>query len=334
MEIITTNETSMSWGTKADFWKNKNVIVTGGTGFLGKHLIRQLMEKGCRPRVPNTRDYDLRQPETADFMMGRAVKPFDNVDVVFNLAANVGGIGYNQNHPYRLFYDNAIMGISLIHAAIEHGVKKFVQIGTVCSYPKLARPPFSEEMLWDGYPEETNAPYGLAKKMLLVQLQAARQEFGFNGIYLMPTNLYGPGDTFADDKSHVIPALIKKCVEAKENSADHISVWGNGNASRDFLYVKDAAEAIISAAEHYDNGYPLNLGSGEEVRISSLVYYICQLTGFEGNVKWDMSKPAGQPRRVLNSVKAAEDIGWIAETKLQDGLKETIEWYKESLCPK
>jgi GDP-L-fucose synthase len=312
----------------SNFWKGKNVIVTGGGGFLGKHLVRLLMDKGGKPKIPNTRDYDLRTLATAELMMRHND---GEADIIINLAANVGGIGYNQNHPYQLFYDNAMIGINLIQAAIKHGVKKFVQIGTTCSYPKFARPPFSEEMLWDGYPEETNAPYGLAKKMLLVQLQAARQEFGFNGIYLIPTNLYGPGDQFAPYKSHVIPALIKKCVEAERNKIDTINVWGTGNASRDFLYVKDAAKAVLLAAEHYDNGYPLNLGSGEEIRIASLVYMISQLTGFDGNVKWDTSKPDGQPRRVLNSVRAAQDIGWFAETKLRDGLRETIEWYRESL---
>ncbi len=229
-----------------NFWKGKNVVVTGGTGFLGKHIDQLLMEKGCNLIMFGSNAYNLRYADICHQMF----IDFYDIDILINLAANVGGIGYNQNHPYHLFYDNAIMGINLIHAAIKHNVKKFVQIGTVCSYPKFARPPFSEEMLWDGYPEETNAPYGLAKKMLLVQLQAARQEFGFNGIYLIPTNLYGPGDTFVENRSHVIPALIKKMVDNKDS--EHISVWGTGNASRDFLYVKDAAEAILLAAEYYD----------------------------------------------------------------------------------
>ncbi len=316
-----------------NFWQRKNVLITGSTGFLGKHLFDILKKRNCN-LVGNTRAiWDLQRSQECENMIGEMMVDFNGeIDIIINLAANVGGIGYNQNHPYHLFYDNAMMGINLIHAAIKHNVKKFVQIGTTCSYPKFARPPFSEEMLWDGYPEETNAPYGLAKKMLLVQLQAARQEFGFNGIYLVPTNLYGPGDTFTENRSHVIPALIKKCVKAKQDSGTEINVWGTGNASRDFLYVKDAAEAILLAAEHYDNGYPLNLGSGEEIRISSLVYMISQLVGYKGNVKWDTSKPDGQPRRVLNPASASQAIGWTAKTSLKNGLKETIEWYKENAC--
>ena len=316
----------------SSFWKDKNVIVTGGAGFLGKHLCKLLNSLDCNLYISRSGFYDLRYLWNCEQMLSDQDGDINgNIDILINLAANVGGIGYNQNHPYHLFYDNAIMGVHLIHTAIKHKVKKFIQIGTACSYPKFAiRTPFSEEMLWDGYPEETNAPYGLAKKMLLVQLQAARQEFGFNGIYLIPTNLYGPGDNFAEDRSHVIPAVIKKCIDGKRDSQD-ISVWGTGNASRDFLYVKDAAEAIILAAEHYDNDRPLNLGSGEEIRIASLVYIISQLTGFEGNVKWDTSKPDGQPSRSLNSINAAQDIGWKAETKFKDGLKETIKWYIDTL---
>ena len=308
------------------FWQDKKVIVTGGTGFLGKHLVRLLMEKGCKPRIPNTRDYNLIDSETAGFMLNRAGK----VDILFNLAANVGGIGYNQKHPYSLFYDNIMINTNLIHAAIGN-VDKFVQVGTVCSYPKFARPPFSEKMLWDGYPEETNAPYGLAKRMALVQLQAARSEFDFNGIYLIPTNLYGPGDEFASDRSHVIPALINKCIEAKKYNVDHISAWGNGDATRDFLYVKDAAEAILLAAEKYDNGYPLNIGSGNEVRISSLVHQICNLTGYSRKVQYDTTRPNGQPRRALNTQEIENAIGWKATTPLKLGLMETIKWYQESI---
>ncbi len=244
-------------------------------------------------------------------------------------AANVGGIGYNKNHPYSLFYNNAIMGIGLINSAIEFGVKKFVQIGTTCSYPKWAKPPFLEEVLWDGYPEETNAPYGLAKKMLLVQLQAARDEFNFNGIYLLPTNLYGPRDTFTPYRSHVIPALIHKCLEAKEKEETSITVWGTGRATRDFLYVKDAAEAIILAAEKYDRSEPVNLGSNYEVSIASLTHLITELTEFTGNVVWDVARPDGQPRRLLNVSRAKDALNWAAKTDLKTGLKQTIEWYEE-----
>ena len=312
-----------------NFWKDKKVIVTGGTGFLGRHLVRLLMEKGCRPWIPNTRDYDLRNRETTDLMLSRSRVPRRDIEIIFNLAANVGGIGYNQNHPYALFYDNAIMGINLINSAIEFEVKKFVQIGTTCSYPKWAKPPFSEEAFWDGYPEKTNAPYGLAKKMLLVQLQAARAEFDFNGIYLVPTNLYGPKDTFAPYRSHVIPALIHKCLEAKDKKETSITVWGTGRATRDFLYVKDAAEAIILAAEKYDRPEPLNIGSSNEISIASLVHLVAELTEFTGNIVWDVAKPDGQPRRLLNTKRAKDALGWTAKTDLKIGLKQTIEWYKQ-----
>ena len=312
-----------------NFWKDKKVVCTGGSGFLGKHLVRLLMKKGCRAWIPNTKDYDLRNRETANLMLDSSRSPHRNIDIIFNLAANVGGIGYNQNHPYSLFYDNAIMGINLIDAAIGAGIKKFVQIGTTCSYPKWAKPPFSEEALWDGYPEETNAPYGLAKKMLLVQLQAARDEFDFNGIYLIPTNLYGPKDTFAAYRSHVIPALIRKCLEAKDKKETSITVWGTGRATRDFLYVNDAAEAIILAAEKYDRPEPLNVGSGNEVNIASLVHLIAELTEFTGNIVWDVARPDGQPRRLLNTSRAKDAFGWTAKTDLKAGLKQTIEWYKQ-----
>jgi len=307
-----------------NFWKDKKVVCTGGSGFLGSHLCDLLRKKECDLFIPRSQDYDLRYPAYVDGLFHR----IKDIDVFFNLAANVGGIGYNKKHPYSLFYNNAIMGIGLINSAIEFGVKKFVQVGTTCSYPKWIKPPFSEEALWDGYPEETNAPYGLAKKMLLVQLQAARDEFGFNGIYLLPTNLYGPRDAFAPYRSHVIPALIHKCLEAKEKEETSITVWGTGRATRDFLYVKDAAEGIILAAEKYDRSEPLNLGSNYEVSIASLTHLIAESTEFSGNIVWDVAKPDGQPRRLLNTSRAKDALGWTAKTDLKIGLKQTIEWYK------
>jgi len=308
------------------YWTDRNVVVTGGAGFLGSYLVKLLKEQGCTPFVPRSINYDLRYEGQIKKMLFEA----GPIDVLFHLAANVGGIGYNRQHPYRMFYDNLIMGTQLIEQAIRANVRKFVAIGTVCAYPKWTPTPFKEESLWDGYPEETNAPYGLAKKMLLAQLQAAREEYDFNGIYLLPTNLYGPGDQFSPDRSHVIPALIKKCVEAKAAAAE-IEVWGTGNASRDFLYVEDAAEAILLAAEKYDRGEPLNLGSGEEIRIHVLLYRIMELMGYEAKIKWDGSKPDGQPRRVLDSRAAREVLGWKARTLLTVGLKKTIEWYEAQI---
>jgi GDP-L-fucose synthase len=309
-----------------NFWKHKRIVVTGGAGFLGSHLCDLLREQGCEPFVPRSYQYDLRYEVDIERMLDAAGR----VDVLFNLAANVGGIGYNQRHPYALFYDNLKMGTEIIHHARMHGVRKLVQVGTVCAYPKFTPVPFREDHLWDGYPEETNAPYGLAKKMLLVQLQAARAEFGFNGIYLLPTNLYGPRDEFDPVRSHVIPALVRKCVEAREAGAESITVWGTGNASRDFLFVRDCARALLLAAEKYNRPEPLNIGSGHELRIAGLVHLVQKVTGYEGEVKWDKSRPDGQPRRMLNIRAAQAALGWQPETNLRAGLAETVTWYEDA----
>ena len=310
-----------------DFWQNKTVVVTGGAGFLGSHLCEGLRARGCEPFVPRSDDFDLRYPEHVERMLEAAGK----VDILFNLAANVGGIGYNRIHPYRLFYDNISMGVNIINASMKHDVGKLVQVGTVCGYPKHTPAPFIEEAFWDGYPEETNAPYGLAKKMLLVQLQAARAEFGFNGIYLLPTNLYGPYDDFYPYRSHVIPALIRKVVKAKHNGDEAISVWGTGRASRDFLYVRDCAEALLLAAERYERDEPMNLGSGREITIAGLVHQIFGAVGYAPRIEWDTSKPDGQPRRRLNSNRARDALGWQAVTSLKNGLAETVAWFEMTL---
>jgi len=307
------------------FWKSKRVLVTGASGFVGTHLTTRLMELGCNLFVANSNDFDLRRSISVNLMLDSN----DDLDFIFNLAANVGGIGYNQAHPYSLFYDNIQMGTNLIHAAIHHKVKKFIQVGTVCAYPKFTPVPFDERCLWDGYPEETNAPYGIAKRVLHTQLLAARQEYGFNGIYVLPTNLYGPGDTFNPEQSHVIPALIKKFCDAIEHDYEIVEVWGSGDASRDFLYVSDAVEGLLLLAEKYDRPEPVNLGSGEEIRIGVLVKLISDIVGFRGKIKWDRTKPDGQPRRGLRIWKAKE-LGWSPKVELRDGLKVTIEWYKNT----
>lgn len=309
-----------------DFWQNKRVLVTGGHGFLGSHLVRQLEARGCNPFVPRSKDYDLRFPVYVQSMLETA----GQIDVLFHLAAKVGGIGYNQQFPYSLFYDNILMGANLIHQAIGHNVSKFVQIGTTCSYPKYCPTPFQEDDFWDGYPEETNAAYGIAKRALLTQLQAARKQSGFNGIYIIPTNLYGPGDNFDESSSHVIPALIKKIIEA----GDTVDVWGTGNASRDFLYVEDAAKGIIAAAEKYDQSQPINLGSGKAVTIAALVNIIKQITDCESSTIWKVDRPDGQPRRLLDISRAHEYLGWEPETNLYEGLEKTIEWYKDKIYAK
>lgn len=309
--------------TKREFWEGRKVTVTGGKGFLGTHLIRGLKERGCRNiMIADLPDYDLREKESISKMYEEQ-KP----DIVIHLAAVVGGIGANRENPGRFFYDNAIMGIQLIEYARKTELEKFVCLGTICAYPKFTPVPFKEENIWDGYPEETNAPYGLAKKMLLVQLQSYRQQYDFNGIFLLPVNLYGPGDNFDPKSSHVIPALIKKCVDAKNEGKDYITVWGTGKASREFIYAEDAAEGILLATEFYNEPGPVNLGAGFEIKIKDLVNLIVELTGFEGEIKWDASKPDGQPRRMLDTNRAKEKFGFQAKTDFREGLKKTIEWY-------
>lgn len=315
-------------GTKS-FWKGKRVVVTGGAGFLGTHLCANLGERGCKQvLVPRSLDYDLTKLPAIQRM-------YDDMrpDIVIHLAAKVGGIGANRAHPSEFFYTNLIMGVQLMEEARLRGIEKFVAIGTVCSYPKFTPVPFREEDLWNGYPEETNAPYGLAKKMLLVQAQAYRREYGFNAIFLLLVNLYGPGDNFDPETSHVIPALIRKCVEARDEGTRHIVVWGSGKASREFLYVEDAAEGIALATERYNKAEPVNLGAGFEVTIKDLVSLIARLTDFKGHIEWDATKPDGQPRRCLDTSRAEREFGFEARTPFKEGLKKTILWYEDQ-CQK
>lgn len=306
------------------FWAERSICVTGGTGFLGTHVLEKLRARGAgRVSAPGSREYDLVNPEAV-----RALLRDSGPDLVLHLAAHVGGIGANQAHPAEFLYDNLMMGVQLLHEAWRAGVAKFVAVGTVCSYPKFTPVPFREEDLWNGYPEETNAPYGLAKKMLLAQSQAYRQQYGFKAIYVIPANLYGPGDNFDLETSHVIPALIRKCLDAVESGKQEVVVWGDGSPTREFLYAEDAAEGILLAAEHFDSSEPVNLGSGNEISIRELTERIARLTGFEGRLVWDTRRPNGQPRRAIDASRARERFGFVARVPLDEGLRRTIEWYR------
>jgi len=301
----------------------RRIAVTGGAGFLGSHVVERLRERGVDPFVPRSVDYDLRSEEGVSRFFESA-RP----EVLLHVAGVVGGIGANRRNPGSFFYENLVMGARLIEAARLAGVSKFVCVGTICSYPELAPVPFKEEDLWNGYPEPTNAPYGVAKKALLVQLQAYREQYGFNGIYLLPVNLYGPGDDFDPQTSHVIPALIKKCVDARRRGESTVSCWGTGEATREFLYVEDCAQGVVLATERYDEAAPVNLGTGQEIRVKDLARRIAELTGFTGRLEWDSSKPDGQPRRCLDVSRARERLGFSAGTSLEDGLARTVRWYE------
>ncbi|MDD5255126.1 MAG: GDP-L-fucose synthase [Candidatus Omnitrophica bacterium] len=304
--------------------KRERIVVTGGAGFLGSFVVQKLKDRGCKKvYVPVIEKYDLVQMEPVKRLY-KTYRP----DIVIHLAAQVGGIEANLKNPGKFFYDNLMMGAQLIEAGRQAGIKKFVALGTICCYPKHTQVPFKEDDLWNGYPEETNAPYGLAKKMLLVQSQAYRQQYGFNSIFLMPVNLYGPGDNFDPRSSHVIPALIRKCIGAVEKNKKEITVWGTGKATREFLYVEDAAEAIVLAAERYNKSDPVNIGMGFEISIKELAWLIAQITGFQGRFVWDTKKPDGQPRRCLDTARAAKEFGFKAKTRFEEGLLRTIQWYR------
>lgn len=310
-----------------NFWENKKILLTGGAGFLGSFVVEKLLARGAKKEniiIPRSSELDLRKCENCQ-------KAVEGVDIVIHLAGKVGGIGFNKEKPGELFYDNLIMGVQLMEAARQASVKKFVAIGTICAYPKLTPTPFKEDDLWIGYPEETNAPYGLAKKMMLVQSQAYRQQYGFNSIYLLPVNLYGPKDNFNPDSSHVIPALIKKVADAKKENKDYVEVWGTGKATREFLYAEDAAEGIVLATEKYEKSDPVNIGSGMEISIKDLMDTICQLMDFKGEIRWDTTKPDGQPRRMLDTSRAEKEFGFKAKTNFEEGLKKTIDWYLKAI---
>jgi GDP-L-fucose synthase len=328
-------------GQESSFWADQKVIVTGGAGFLGTYVVDKLRRRGAKEIIiPRIEKYDLTEIQSINQLFDDhgipklekviSEKPApDNKVIIIHLAALVGGIEANRRRPAEYFYTNLMMGTQLMHEAWRRGVDKFVAIGTICAYPKFTPLPFKEENLWDGYPEETNAPYGLAKKMLLVQAQAYRQQYGFNALYLLPVNLYGPGDNFDLQTSHVIPALIRKCIEAQERGEDQIVVWGDGSPTREFLFVEDAAEGILLASENYNDSEPVNLGSGQEISIKDLVQTITRLTGFSGELVWDTSKPNGQPRRILDTSRAEEHFGFRAQTNFEDGLRKTIKWYRD-----
>lgn len=316
---------SGNWPDSQAYWQDKRVVVTGGAGFLGSYVVDKLRERGAAEIfVPRSRDYDLRKLEAIQQVISDG-RP----DIIIHIAARVGGIGANRDHPADFLYDNLMMGTQLIHESWRAGVDKFVTIGTVCAYPKHTPVPFKEDDLWNGYPEETNAPYGLAKKMLLVQGEAYRTQYGFNSIFLLPVNLYGPRDNFDLQTSHVVPALVRKCQDAKDRGAATIEAWGDGSPTREFIYAEDAAEGILLATERYDGPLPVNIGSGDEVRIKDLTEMIARLVGFEGAIVWDPTKPNGQPRRKLDTNRAKELFGFAANMPLEEGLRRTIEWYRE-----
>jgi len=307
------------------FWQNRRVCVTGGAGFLGSFIVEKLKKRGAKEIfIPTIEKYNLVDPVDIQRVLDDS-KP----DVIIHLAAHVGGIGANRLHPAEFFYDNLMMGVQLIHESWKRGVEKFVALGTVCAYPKFTPVPFREDDIWNGYPEETNAPYGLAKKMLLVQSQAYRQQYGFNSIFLLPVNLYGPRDNFNPESSHVIPALIRKCLEAERAGLKEVPVWGDGSPTREFLYVEDAAEGIVLAAERYNGDEPVNLGSGFEISIKDLSEKIARMTGFSGKLVWDPTKPNGQPRRCLDTSRAEKYFGFKAQVDFEEGLQRTIDWYRQ-----
>jgi GDP-L-fucose synthase len=336
------NKKKSLYRSASSFWIDKKVIVTGGAGFLGTYVVEKLKNRRAKEIIiPHIEDYDLTEIQAINRLFdahgirknGRSKSEKNAADVqviIIHLAALVGGIEANRRRPAEYFYANLMMGSQLMHEAWRRGVDKFVAIGTICAYPKFTPLPFKEENLWEGYPEETNAPYGLAKKMLLVQAQAYRQQYGFNAIYLLPVNMYGPGDNFDLQSSHVIPALIRKCVDAQERGEDQIVVWGDGSPTREFLFVEDAAEGILLASEHYNGSAPVNLGSGHEISVKDLVQTITRLTGFAGELTWDTTKPNGQPRRVLDISRANEYFGFRAQTEFEEGLRQTIKWYREN----